>query len=104
MKLAIERNEFRRTEFLACIGQFLAQQLVFVDESAVDSRTSQRRYGWSREGTRARMKGCFVRGKRYGFSVLHSWRANKPFTFMLLLQIFCPPSIISGWCPPPTNL
>jgi hypothetical protein len=65
MKLAFERNERKRAQFIIRMGRYKPNQYVFVDESSLDSRTPLRRYGWSRKGQRARMKGCFVRGKRY---------------------------------------
>ena len=70
MKLAVERNEAKRAQFLIDIGQFNPEQLVFVDESSVDKRTSQRHYGWSEGGRRAEMHGHFVRGTRYVTSPL----------------------------------
>lgn len=47
------------------IGQYSAEQLVFVDESAVDRRTPHRRYGWAPSGERAEMHDHFVRGGRF---------------------------------------
>lgn len=65
MKLAIERNEAKREEYFVSIGKYQPEQLVFVDESAVDRRTPTQRYGWARVGQRARMHGHFVCGARY---------------------------------------
>jgi hypothetical protein len=64
MKLAVERNESHRDAFSLEIGKYRPDQLVFVDESAVDNRTAHRRYGWARSGHRAQMHGEFVRGTR----------------------------------------
>jgi hypothetical protein len=43
---------------------FTANQLVFVDESSVDKRTSWRNRGWAKKGARAVLKTDFVRGKK----------------------------------------
>lgn len=65
MRLAIERNELFRDRFILTIGQYSPEQLVFIDESAVDRRTPHRAYGWAPRGQRAQMHGHFVRGARF---------------------------------------
>ena len=45
--------------------KFSREQLVFVDESAKDERTSCRRFGYALFGKRAEKKCVFVCGKRY---------------------------------------
>ena len=47
------------------MGQYLPEQLGFLDEVSKDERTSFRTRGRSRKGTRAVMKGVFVRGRRF---------------------------------------
>ena len=64
-KIAKERNQNERANFLARISQYAASQLVFSDESAYDRRTLSRRYGWNISGHRAQKPSFFVRGKRY---------------------------------------
>jgi hypothetical protein len=54
----------KRREYLNRISQYSADQLVFVDESAVDRRTTYRGRAWSIVGTRAQRKAFFVRGRR----------------------------------------
>jgi len=44
------------------------EMLMFGDEASKDERTSNRRRGWSRQGTRCVQRKCFVRGRR--FSIL----------------------------------
>lgn len=62
---AQERNEERRRRYILKIGaHFSADQLVFVDESSVDKRTSQKKWGWARSGGRAFRRMNFQRGKR----------------------------------------
>jgi hypothetical protein len=62
-RIAIERSAEKRLEYNARIGQYEAQQLIFVNESAVDRRTSYRGYAWSIHGTQAQRKAFFVRGR-----------------------------------------
>ena len=64
-KAASERNELLRNAFIAFIGQYRTDQLVFMDESSKDDRTLTRLYGYSEVNTRALKKVVFVRGKRY---------------------------------------
>ena len=64
-KKAIERNELLRGAFIASIGQYRTDQLVFMDESSKDDRTMTRLYGYSKVNSRASKKIVFIRGKRY---------------------------------------
>ena len=60
----MERSAKKRLEYLARISVYQAEQLVFVDESSVDRRTSYRGRAWSIRGTQAQRKAFFVRGRR----------------------------------------
>lgn len=65
-KRALERSEQWRMEYMTRIGtKYDADQLVFVDESSFDRRTSYRGYAWALKGRRAIRKCFYVRGKRY---------------------------------------
>ena len=44
---AAERNLTVRDGWMACIGRYNANELVFLDESAANERTSDRKYGWA---------------------------------------------------------
>lgn len=62
---AAERSVWKRAKYIYKIGaQFLSEQLVFVDESAADRRTTYRGRAWAIKGQRAQRKAFFVRGKR----------------------------------------
>jgi len=74
-KVAAERSIAQRREYLERISKYEAHQLVFVDESAVDRRTSYRGRAWSYSGTKAQRKAFFMRGKRY--SVLPALSLNN---------------------------
>ena len=64
-KAASERDEDLRADFIGRMGQYSPEQLGFLDEVSKDERTSSRARGRSRKGTRAVMKGVFVRGQRF---------------------------------------
>lgn len=65
-KQAAERDEEARAEFRLYAQQnWVANQLVFVDETSKDDRTIYRHYGRSVLGQRACVKHPFARGVRY---------------------------------------
>lgn len=62
---AIERSVRKRAAYNFKIGvRYTSAQLVFVDESAADRRTTYRGYAWALGGSRAVRKAFFVRGRR----------------------------------------
>ena len=57
----------KRANYVIKIGlNYTPNQLVFVDESACDKRTTYRGQAWAIRGRRAFRKTFFVRGKRFG--------------------------------------
>jgi len=60
-RVAAERSAEKRLEYMARIGNYSPEQLVFVDESSVDRRTTYRGRAWSIRGTKAQRKAFFVR-------------------------------------------
>ncbi|KIM51840.1 hypothetical protein SCLCIDRAFT_142378, partial [Scleroderma citrinum Foug A] len=52
----------KRLEYITRIGKYEPEQLVFVDESSVDHRTTYCGQAWSIRGTKAQHKAFFVRG------------------------------------------
>ncbi|KAF5392338.1 hypothetical protein D9757_001550 [Collybiopsis confluens] len=63
---ALERNEVLRSHFMLQIARIAPNpdMLVFIDESARNRRTSQRKYGRSFRGQRCVQRRYFVRGQR----------------------------------------
>lgn len=62
---AIERSALKRARFTALVGlHYTSEQLVFVDESSADQRTTYRGYAWAIGGQRAVRSAFFVRGRR----------------------------------------
>jgi len=64
-KIALERNENLRADFVRHMARYSPEQLGFLDEVSKDERTLARSRGRSRKGTRAVKKGVFVRGRRF---------------------------------------
>ena len=63
-KIAIERDELRRADFIARMAQYQPEELCFIDEMSRDARSIGRRYGRSQKNHRANKKQPFVRGRR----------------------------------------
>ena len=67
---ALECNDRLRAVYMNRMADLVTdpEMLMFGDEAHKDERTSNRRTGWSRRGSRCVQRKCFVRGKR--FSIL----------------------------------
>jgi transposase len=63
-RIAKERNEGRRADFIGRMAQYSPEELGFLDETSKDERTVGRRYGRCMKGQRAERKQVFVRGRR----------------------------------------
>lgn len=63
-KIARERNEDRRADFIRRMAQYEPEELGFIDETSKDERTTARHFGRSQKGQRAAKKEVFVRGHR----------------------------------------
>ncbi|KIK82233.1 hypothetical protein PAXRUDRAFT_154208 [Paxillus rubicundulus Ve08.2h10] len=69
-RIASERNEDRRAEFIAHMAQYNPDELGFIDETSKDERTAGWRYGHSRRGKRTHKKQPFIRGRRVTIEAL----------------------------------
>ena len=64
-RIAAERDEEKRRKFRKLIARrYFPEQLVFVDETAVDKRTTHRLHGWALKGQPAHVHAERNRGKR----------------------------------------
>jgi transposase len=63
-KIALERNEELRADFIARMAKYDPEELGFLDEMSKDERSIGRRYGRSQKNRRAEKKQVFVRGRR----------------------------------------
>lgn len=63
-KIASERNENLRLDFVRRMGEYPAEYLGFLDETSKNDHTYSRGYGRAKKGQRAKMKEKFVRGTR----------------------------------------
>ncbi|KAF5337894.1 hypothetical protein D9611_014776 [Ephemerocybe angulata] len=64
-KIAAERDEEKRANFIRRMAQYTPEQLGFLDEVSKDERTGSRRFGRAGLGARAVKKGVFIRGRRF---------------------------------------
>lgn len=63
-RIAKERDEDVRADYMREMADYRTDQLGFLDEVSKDERTKHRSNGRSIKGRRAQTKGVFVRGKR----------------------------------------
>ena len=63
-RIALERDEDRRADFVARMAHYSPEELGFIDEMSKDGRSIGRRYGRARKNKRAQKKQVFVRGRR----------------------------------------
>ena len=64
-RTAQQRDETTRRKYWSTIYHYKAEQLVFVDESASNERTAERRRGWSPRGFPCRVRRRGRRSKRW---------------------------------------
>jgi hypothetical protein len=64
-KIAKERNETKRIDYTNYVGRrFIKEQLVFFDETGVNSRNTDRKRGYAKKGSRAIVKTPHSKGKK----------------------------------------
>jgi transposase len=63
-RIAIERDEAKRADFIRHMAQYSPEELGFLDEVHKDERTLGRRFGQSKKGRIAQKSQPFVRGRR----------------------------------------
>ena len=63
-KIASERKEYVRNDYIERMAQYVPDELGFIDETSKNDKTPARSRGRSKKGHRAVMKQKFVRGRR----------------------------------------
>ena len=76
---AAQRNPELRDAWLYKLSQWMADQLIFIDESAANERTSDRKTGWAPIGLTPYENKPFKRGER--FSVLPAYTVDGFITW-----------------------
>ena len=61
----IRRDEALRASFMARMAEYTAEQVICLDESAANERTSDRKYGWSLRGMPCRVRTPGRRSTRW---------------------------------------
>jgi hypothetical protein len=69
-KVAAERNERLRADFIGHMAKYEPEELCFLDETSKDERTPARMFGQAKKGWRAKQKAKFVRGRRLSTEAL----------------------------------
>jgi transposase len=69
-KIALERNENLRADFIGRMAKYGPEELGFLDETSKDERTLTRRNGRAKKGRRAQKAAKFVRGRRLSTEAL----------------------------------
>jgi transposase len=69
-KVAAERNERLRADFIGRMAKYEPEELCFLDETSKDERTPTRMFGRPNKGQRAKKKAKFVRGRRLSTEAL----------------------------------
>ena len=64
-RIARERSELLRFDWFIQLSEWEWEQLIFIDETAVNERTLDRKFGWSPINTRARQIAPFQRTKKW---------------------------------------
>ena len=72
--IAREQNQELRDEWMMRLTEWRPEQLIYVDESACNERTSDRKYGWLPIGTRATVVGSYKHSER--FSILPAYTCD----------------------------
>jgi DDE superfamily endonuclease len=91
-RLAIERDEDQRTLYQLHMLMYNANELVFVDESAFNRRTTTRQYGWATMGDRARRRDFFVKGVKY----VRAKTLNRQYLIVIIRYSMLPALAIDG--------
>lgn len=83
-RIAREQSQEARAAFVRQIGAYKPDQLVFIDESAVDWRNATRRWGRSVRGSKAYNRTLFHRGPHY--SVLPACSLDQPIFALKIIE------------------
>jgi hypothetical protein len=79
---AAERSSALRNAWISIQKSWTAEQLVFLDESAANERTGDRKYGWSPEGTICGVARPLKRSERW--SILPALTVNGYLSYLIL--------------------
>ena len=76
---AAQRNPELRAAWLRKLADWTADQLIFIDESAANERTADRKYGWAPVGTTPYTTRSFKHSERW--SILPAYTMNGFMTW-----------------------
>jgi len=70
---ARERNQYLRDEWLVRLTDWTHDQLMYIDESAANERSLDRKYGWSPKGVPARIVSSAKRSKKWSILPVYTY-------------------------------
>jgi hypothetical protein len=78
---AAQRSKELRDHWMVRLSEWTSEQLVFIDESAANERTADRKYGWAPIGQKAIDSVVLKRSERY--SILPAYTIDGYVTWMI---------------------
>jgi hypothetical protein len=69
---ALQRCEILRNEWKIRLTEWTSEQVMFLDESAANERTLDRKYGWSEIGTIAEVAELLKKSKKWSILPLYT--------------------------------
>lgn len=88
-KRASERNEELRVAWMANLAKYTPGQLIFLDESAANEHTADRKYGWAPAGVTPIVDGSAARSERY--SILPAYTVDGIMAYYIHQGSFTKP-------------
>jgi hypothetical protein len=83
---AAQRNQILREGWQVKLVDFIAEQLVFIDESGANERTGDRRWGWAPKGEEAIKETILKRTKNW--SILPAYSIDGYIDFEIFQGIY----------------
>ena len=82
--LAAERNQFLRDDWIRRLAQWKHYQMIFIDESAANERTKDRKHGWAPIGVRPTEHRPHKRSERW--SILPAYTSRGGYIAYEIVQ------------------
>ena len=82
--VAAQRNQYLRDDWIRRLSKFKHYQLVFIDESAANETTKERKHGWALPGVRPTISRPFKRSERW--SILPAYTSRRGYITYEIVQ------------------
>lgn len=94
-RIAAQRNEVKRMQFYLELDIYREDQLIYVDESAANERTLDRKYGWAPRGQPAIDRKTLIKSKRW--SILPALTIDGFMDHTLVVQGSVDGEMFANW-------